>query len=341
MMRRPAVSVLMPVRNAAPYMREAMDSILAQSFADFELVIVDDGSSDDSRSIIGSYADKRIRLIDNPATGLTAALNHGLRECRGALIARMDADDIAYSDRLSTQVAFLAAHADIDILCSDADLINERGGRCGRYRMGPLDRPTLAAAFSYQIGYKPIIHPSVMMRSFVALELGGYRNFSCAEDFDFWIRANARFRFAAIRRPLLAYRQHAGGVSQRRRLQQATSAIMCATTHRVLQSTGIDIFEREPALFERMAERAQAGVEAHVLPNEARFRAARRVTAGRSRALQTAALALAVLRHGTTILPWSRRARSAELVQRLAGDIEAELRLEPAQPAAGFSAVVA
>ncbi len=230
-MHKPRVSILMPVYNGASFLHQAIDSVLAQTYLDFELVIVDDGSTDQTPQILFSYNDPRIRLIQVSRLGLTAALNRGLEECRGELIARMDADDVAFPVRLKEQVDFLDSHPEIEILCSDAVLIDEKGRRVGEHRMGKMDRETLSAAFRFELLYfKPIIHPSVIMRRIVCDRLLGYRDFSCNEDFDFWIRANEKFAFAAIDKPLLAYRMHSSGLSRERRAIQATSAVMCAVT---------------------------------------------------------------------------------------------------------------
>ncbi|MEA2735824.1 MAG: hypothetical protein QOE14_2275, partial [Humisphaera sp.] len=110
----PAVSVLMPVYNAARYLAEAVESILAQTFRDFEFVIVDDGSTDRSPAMLDEYAkrDSRIRIIRRPNTGIVGALNDAIAESKAALIARMDADDVSLPDRLEKQVAYLRDHAE-------------------------------------------------------------------------------------------------------------------------------------------------------------------------------------------------------------------------------------
>src|SRR5438093_5990647 len=113
----PNVTVLMPVYNAERYLRAAMDSILTQTFSDFEFLIMNDTSTDASRSIITSYRDARIRLIDNEQNlGLTRTLNKGLRVCAGNYVARHDADDIACPERLALQIAFLEEHKDVGLL---------------------------------------------------------------------------------------------------------------------------------------------------------------------------------------------------------------------------------
>src|SRR4051812_38318159 len=109
------VSVLMPVYNAGRYLAEAVDSVLTQSFRDFEFVIVDDGSTDGSAAMLDDYArqDSRVKLVRRPNTGIVGALNDGLRECRGEFVARMDADDVSLPERFEKQVAYLREHHEV------------------------------------------------------------------------------------------------------------------------------------------------------------------------------------------------------------------------------------
>ena len=111
----PAVSVLMPVFNAERYVGEAIESILCQSFADFEVVVIDDGSTDDSPNILAGLAarDSRLRVLRQGNSGVVAALNRGLKDCRAPLVARMDADDVAHPERLEQQLAFMKANPEI------------------------------------------------------------------------------------------------------------------------------------------------------------------------------------------------------------------------------------
>src|SRR5829696_8769351 len=109
----PAITVLMPAFNAAAFIAEAIRSVLAQDFSDFELLIVDDGSTDDTAAIVQGFSDRRIRLVDQPHRGIAAALNRGLYEARSPLIARFDADDICFPTRLRLQHEFLKQNPDV------------------------------------------------------------------------------------------------------------------------------------------------------------------------------------------------------------------------------------
>src|ERR1043165_9066720 len=122
----PHVTVLMAVYNGEPFLAKAIDSILAQTYEDFELLVVDDGSTDATPDIVRSYGDRRVRTVRNPRNiGLARSLNVGLAEARGALVARHDADDLSYPDRFRRQVEFLAAHPDVAVLGTRFDSIDQ------------------------------------------------------------------------------------------------------------------------------------------------------------------------------------------------------------------------
>src|SRR5687767_9206093 len=112
----PAVSIVLPVYDAVAYVAEAVRSILAQTFGDFELILVNDGSTDGSRDVLAGFKDYRIRILDQQNLGLVAALNRGIREARGEWIARMDADDVSLPGRLEAQITHLRRHPEIGLL---------------------------------------------------------------------------------------------------------------------------------------------------------------------------------------------------------------------------------
>jgi glycosyltransferase involved in cell wall biosynthesis len=124
----PRISVVMSVYNGEKYLRQAIESILQQTYTDFEFIIIDDGSTDSSREIIQSYDDKRIRLVINEQNiGLTKSLNKGIRLAKGEFIARMDADDISLPQRFEKQVAYLDSHPEVGVLGTYANIIDHRG----------------------------------------------------------------------------------------------------------------------------------------------------------------------------------------------------------------------
>jgi GT2 family glycosyltransferase len=205
--RSSRVSVVLPVYNGERFLTDAVDSILAQTFRDFELIGIDDGSLDGSGEILDRFAlaDSRVRALRQANAGIIAALNRGLALARGEFIARMDADDVAHPERLARQAAFLDAHPDIAVVGCAVTLIDERGKRI---RDVEYPRTPEAVAEFLEIG-APLAHPAVMMRRDAVLAVGGYREaYRHAEDYDLWLRMAERYRMANLPDRLLLYRQH-------------------------------------------------------------------------------------------------------------------------------------
>lgn len=217
---RPKVSVLLPVYNARDHLREAVDSILAQTFTDFELLAHDDGSTDGSLAILEAYArrDPRVRVGSAPNAGITATLNRLIAAARGPYLARMDADDICLPDRFAAQVAYLDAHPDIAVLGTDWLTIDD-AGRPFRYFHIPRTHEELDAR--HLRGHCTIMHPTVMMRRDVVARAGGYdERFRSAQDLDLWLRLGERGKIANLPRVLLEYRVHANSISATRQQEQ-------------------------------------------------------------------------------------------------------------------------
>ncbi|MFQ5418602.1 MAG: glycosyltransferase, partial [Myxococcota bacterium] len=216
------VTVLMPVRDGERHLPAAIESVLAQSFRDFEFLVVDDGSEDASRDIARGYADSRIRLVENSTSmGVTRTLNRGLALARGRYIARMDADDLSAPDRLARQVGFLASNPDCVVVASDARKIDTNSAEIGVARTpsgcGPLRRALHRG--------NCITHGSVMMRADALREIGGYDEaMDRAEDYDLWLRLSERHAIDSIPELLYAWRDHSDGVSVRYREEQAAAA---------------------------------------------------------------------------------------------------------------------
>jgi len=317
-MAAPCVSVLMAVFNGGKFLRAAVDSILSQTFTHFEFVIIDDGSTDDTLATLASYVDPRVRLVSAKHAGLTASLNRGLATCRGALIARMDADDVASPDRLAAQTAYFDARPGVDILCADAAILDGHGRVVGAQRMGRVSTDSVISGLLYRSAVKPIIHPTVMMRREVVDVLRGYRDYHCAEDHDFWLRASGRFRFANIDRTLLQYRVHSSGVSRARRALHATSAILSTVNYLVERQSGVDMFRDRPEVFAKLSEIARERMETRILPAFSAFRGARE-TIGPGRTIAGYAnIAKALLRYGPSALPTMSRRKQRRLVESLA-----------------------
>lgn len=216
-MRR--VSVVMSVYNGARYLREAVDSILSQTFEDFEFIILNDGSTDGSAEIIRSYSDTRIRYVENSQNiGLTRSLNQGLSLARGEYIARMDADDISFPARLEAQVRFLDSQPEIGVLGTGFQLIDQVG-KTSEILKFPREHGLLRWMMCFC--FNPIAHPTVMMRRDLVSIAGGYDEaLSTSQDFDLWGRLSGVTRLSNLPEVFLYLRKHQGNVSSTRSEQQ-------------------------------------------------------------------------------------------------------------------------
>lgn len=202
--RAPKISVIMSVFNGLPYLKEAIQSILSQTYKNFEFIIVDDASTDDSWEYLTSLKNQRIKLIKNKKNlGLAVSLNKALKIAKGEFIARMDADDISLPKRFEKQIEFLEKNPEISLCGTWADLIDSRGHKIGEKRY-PTDPKRVKEAITW---YTAVIHPTYMGTPNFFKELGGYRNdFDFAEDYDLLSRAKNRFKIANIPQKLLLWR---------------------------------------------------------------------------------------------------------------------------------------
>jgi hypothetical protein len=225
-------SVLLPVYNAGAALREAIQSILAQDEPEFEFLIIEDCSTDESAGIIRWFAQKdtRIRPIFHQRNaGLAATLNEGLREARGEFVARMDQDDLALPNRLTTQIRFLRTRPQVAVAGSFVYHMGRRPEWDRLIRL-PVEHAEIAETLPK---HNPLYHPSVMLRRSAMLELGGYRpEFRNAEDYDLWLRASRVYDLANIPVPLLRYRFSASGMTLGKKWQQALYARMALVSHR-------------------------------------------------------------------------------------------------------------
>jgi|GEM_PF-1410615 len=219
----PRVTVVMSVYNASRFLGEAISSILAQTFQNFEFIIVDDGSEDGSRSVIESFADPRIRLISCPHRGIPASLNEGVALARGQYIARQDADDISLPTRLEREVAVLDGDARIGLVGSTYVVIHEDGAvkRPKKVFTHPDDL-ALAQLVSNQFG-----GGAVMMRREVLEQVGRYALSAehGVEDYDLFTRIARVARIANIGEPLYLLRRHPESISVSRREEQYRRAL--------------------------------------------------------------------------------------------------------------------
>ncbi len=218
----PRVSMVMPVHNGARWLADAIDSVLAQDFTDFELILVDDASRDASPAIMADAAarDPRVRLLRlDSNVGLPAALNHGFAAARGDLHSWTSDDNLLRPPMLGRLVATLAAHPDADVVHADFMLIDEAGVELGRSRVGRVER----------LLYGNNIGACFLYRARVTEALGGYdTQLFGVEDYDFWLRAAPRFAFVALHEDLYLYRKHGGSLTSQRaeQIQALTAQIV-------------------------------------------------------------------------------------------------------------------
>lgn len=220
MSKTPTVSVVMPVYNAQEYLREAVESILAQTFSDFEFIIINDGSTDRSESILQEFQrqDKRIRLVSRSNTGIVVALNEGIGNASGRYIARMDADDIALPELFAKQVAFLEDAPDYVAVGTCVLMIDPDGWPVMPANL-KMSHEEIDEAHMAGCGAFP--HSGSMIRRDVVQSVGGYRQETqYAEDIDLWLRLAEIGKLTNYPEVLLRYRLHAKSIGHSRRVEQ-------------------------------------------------------------------------------------------------------------------------
>ena len=193
----------MSVHNGARFLGAAIASVLEQTLAEFELIVIDDGSTDGTGEILAAITDPRIRVIGQDHRGLAAALNRGIGVARAPLLARMDADDVSLPERLHKQLRFLRRHPDIAVLGTAVELISETGVDLGHWRPA-TEHETIRARM---IRANQFAHPTVMFRKSAVLAVGGYReDMPFAQDYDLWLRMVPSYRTANLPEALLVRR---------------------------------------------------------------------------------------------------------------------------------------
>lgn len=221
-MPMPALSVAMSVFNGGRFLAPAIESVLAQTLADFEFLILDDGSTDDTAEIVRAYAgrDSRIRPIIRENRGLVASLNQLIAESRAPLIARMDADDICLPDRFAKQAAFLADNPDYGVVgCWSADIGEHDEPLVRSGADHPLTHEAMLVSMAQ--GGPLICHPAAMFRREVVQAVGGYHGaFRHCEDLDLWLRLSSVTRLGNLEERLLRYRRYPQQVSSRHATEQ-------------------------------------------------------------------------------------------------------------------------
>lgn len=249
------ISVLTSCFNAAEFLRESIDSVLAQSFRDFEYLLVDDGSSDETLEILKEYAarDPRIVVISKNHSGLTDSLNLGLQRARGEWVARLDTDDVALPERLERQLAFMRNRPEI-ILLGSGSWEMDRLGHLIRRNSYPGEHDLLIKNLEHLERFFP--HSSAFFSRWHALDLGGYRpRMILTEDWDLWLRMGSFGKIACLQEPLVKLRIHSASISHQdgHRTQQFMG--VAATICHLRKSLGhSDPSELEPEKWQRFLD---------------------------------------------------------------------------------------
>ncbi len=231
--RIPRVSVVIPAYNHARFLPEALDSVLAQTFRDFEVLVVDDGSTDATREVVAAYGN-RIRYVHQPNAGQAAARNRGIRETSGGLLAFLDADDSWFPEKLASQVAYLDTHPEVGVVFTRF-LVTDAGGT-PLYAYPPkfrYDRNAFEAMLLWPIGWM-----NVAMVRRACFDLVGLLDDTIRwpTDWDLWLRVTQHFRMGFVSQPLAIYRQSEGSLSQ----QQTRNPKAVAEFQRVLDKVFAD-----------------------------------------------------------------------------------------------------
>ena len=211
--KAPSISVLMSVFNGERWLADSIESVLNQSFEDFEFIIVNDGSNDSSLKIIESFgnSDSRIRILNKENSGLTYSLNYGLSKARGAWIARIDADDICSPNRLLKQLNYSKSEKDLVLLGSGLFIIDDHGNQIKAYRY-PKKHKRLVKTLSKGLPFFP--HSSAFFKLSAALNIGGYRlPFKRTQDQDLWLRLSEVGKIGSLSEPLVFIRKHSEQIS--------------------------------------------------------------------------------------------------------------------------------
>ena len=208
----PQVSVILPVYNAEKYLAESIKSILCQTFTNFELIVLNDGSTDESASIINSFNDNRIIYVEQENMGLANTLNKGISLSRGKYIARQDNDDISHPDRLQRQVSFLDQNEAYALVGTCASIIDASGMDTGRRHQHPVTSEYLKLDLVFD---NPFVHSSIMFRKETITGIGGYQNsLDFFEDHNLWSRVSYFYEVANLSDELLKYREVPTGMSK-------------------------------------------------------------------------------------------------------------------------------
>jgi glycosyltransferase involved in cell wall biosynthesis len=209
---RPKISVVMPVYNCSTFLEEALASLLIQTYNDFEVLAINDGSTDNSLDILKRFAklDSRLRIISQKNTGIVKVLNRGIEEAKGEYIARMDGDDISFPNRFADQVAVLDEKPDVVLIAGLFEVIDQSSEFLYRELVLPQDDELKRSLYLRN----PIAHGSTMFRKSIVQKIGGYRDlYGPTEDLDLWMRLSKEGKFEAVPTPVYRWRMNQNGLT--------------------------------------------------------------------------------------------------------------------------------
>lgn len=245
----PLTSVIMSCYNAEQYLREAIESVLDQSFSDFEFILIDDGSTDATLEIIRTYErqDERIVVVEKENTGLAHSLNVGIGLARGKWIARLDADDLAMPQRFEEQINFLENRRGVVLLGSDCFEIDKFGREIKVHRYPITHRRFIR---SIERGKSPFPHSSVMYKTETVRKVGGYRiRMNGAEDVDLWLRLSEKGKIHCLNKPLIKLRKHNASITFINHKKTVILSYAARTSHWIRKFGYSDPIDQEEPLF--------------------------------------------------------------------------------------------
>jgi cellulose synthase/poly-beta-1,6-N-acetylglucosamine synthase-like glycosyltransferase len=273
----PLVSVLMPVYNGREFLIESLDSILNQSFTDFEIIAIDDGSTDNSGELLDAINDPRLKVFHQKNIGLAATLNRGLSLAKGELIARQDQDDLSHPTRLAMQVEYMESHPDFILLGTAAE-IWVGGKRSDRNHDHPTNHEILAFDLLFN---NPFVHSSVMMRRDAVLRIGAYSTDSSRqppEDYELWSRMAREGKVANLKERLLVYREVPSSMSRAgpnpfidRLVTICSENLALANGQKAIDVVTTDIAALTHSAFHRLSKKFDVKAMSKVIENAAKM----------------------------------------------------------------------
>lgn len=257
------LSVLMPVYNCEKYLKKAIESILSQTYSNFEFLIINDGSTDHSEEIIKSYSDPRITYVSNKKNqGIVKTLNKGIDLSKGKYIARMDADDIALPNRLQEQIQFMQTHPEYKVCGSWAITIKDEGDKAYKMR-----RPLLSDDIKVEHLFRnSFIHPSVILDAETVKKLKYSADYQYAEDYFLFSQIALKYKVANLKSPLLLYRTHTENITTSKQAEMRLSEKK--TIHYILSYlTESEVSEESIAIHHSFLRRTFDGITSNKVEN--------------------------------------------------------------------------